>query len=108
MYFLRNIKPNSCGATGCCSIWGLCHTDKQMLCLPQTNMLTPKVADAACLHDRWKSDQIQTVPHPGAAFIIPTGHQLSAAQHSRKPGKSSHPEEYFSSVLKMAEMLWGS
>jgi len=33
-------------------------------------MVTAKVADAACPHDRWKSDKIQIVPHPWVAFII--------------------------------------
>lgn len=58
MYFKKGIKSNFCEAVGCSSIWGLHHTNKQMLCLPQTNMWTAKVADAACPCDKWKSDKI--------------------------------------------------
>lgn len=66
-----------------------------MLCLPKTNMLTAKVADAACPCDGWKADKIQIVPHPRVTFIIQTGYQLSADEHSRKPGKGSDLKNIF-------------
>lgn len=87
---------------GSSSILGLCHTNKQMLCLPQSNTWTAKVADATCPRDKWKWDKIQILPHPWVVFIIQTGHQLSAAQHNRKPGTSCDPEEYFLFVFRMA------
>lgn len=40
-------------------------------------------------------------PHPWVVFIIPTGCQVSAVQHNRKPGTSCDPEEYFLSVFRM-------
>lgn len=46
--------------------------------------------------------QVEIRQNPWVVFIIQTGHQLSAAQHNRRPGKSCDPEEYFLSVLKMA------
>lgn len=68
---------------------GDCVTLTNKCCLPKTNMLTAKVADAACPRGRWKSDTIQIVPHQFVAFIIQTGHQLSPALHNIKPSKGS-------------------
>lgn len=67
--------------------------------LPQTNMLTAKVADAACPRGRWKSDQIQIVPHPFVAVIIHTGDQLPSVEANRNPNKRYNAEECFYCVL---------
>lgn len=67
--------------------------------LPKTNMLTSKVADAACPHGRWKSDKIQIVPHTVVAIIIQTGDQLSSVEANRNSNKRYNAEEYFYCVL---------